>query len=232
MSYGIGRGIDAPSTCYNPRSGTKMIPAVIDTLKFADRLKNAGFPPPQAEGLARVLGDELGERMVTKRDLDDAVQTIDATIGVLDAKFESKFEAMDQKFESKFGAMDQKFESKFEVMDQKFEARFEAMDQKFEARFEAMDQKFEARFEATDQRFLALEPRFDAIDARLESQHRESTTRFNVLFGAMALGFTLVIGLIGYSLFSPRLAGPASPVVEQRVDDATAWLSPGLGELS
>ena len=154
-----------------------MIPAVIDTLKFADRLKSAGFPPPQAEGLARVLGDELGERMVTKRDLDDAVQTLNATIGVLDAKFESKFEAMDQKFEAKF---------------------------------------------------LALEPRFDAIDAKLESQHRESSTRFNVLFGAMALGFTLVIGLIGYSLFSPRPAATPSPSVERHAADTTASRSPGI----
>ena len=191
-----------------------MIPAVIDTLKFADRLKNAGFPPPQAEGLARVLGDELGERMVVKRDLDDAVQavnrdldnavqTITATIESLDAKFEAKFEAMDQKFEA---------------MDQKFEAGFEAVDQKFEA----MDQKFEAKF-------LALEPRFDAIDAKLESQHRESSTRFNVLFGAMALGFTLVIGLIGYSLFSPRPAGPAAAAVEHHAAGATASWS---GEVS
>ncbi|MDE0038354.1 MAG: hypothetical protein OXU77_12495 [Gammaproteobacteria bacterium] len=205
-----------------------MNPAVIDTLKFADRLKNAGFPPPQAEGLARALGEEMGERMVVKRDLDDAVQAtkrdlddavhaINATIETLDAKFE----AMDQKFESRFEAMDQKFETKFEAMDQKFEARFDAVDRKFEA----MDQKFEAKF-------LALEPRFDAIDVRLESQHRETSTRFNVLFGTMALGFTLVIGLIGYSLFTPRPAGPPSPAVEHGVADATAWRSSGLGELS
>ena len=183
-----------------------MYPAVIDTLKFADRLKNAGFPPPQAEGLARVLGDELGERMVTKRDLDDAVQTLNATIGILDAKFESKFEAMDQKFE----------------------ARFEAMDQKFEAigqKFEAIDHKF-------DSKFLALAPRFDAIDAKLESQHREYSTRFNVLFGTVALGFTLLIALIGYTLFSPRLAEPPSPAVEPRVADAPAWRSPRPHELS
>ena len=226
-----------------------MNPAVIDTLKFADRLKNAGFPPPQAEGLARVLGDELGKRMVTKRDLDEAVQTINATIGILDAKFESKFEAMDQKFEAmdqrfeaRFEAMDQRFEARFEAMDQKFEAmdqrfeaRFEAMDQKFEVRFEAIDQKFEVRFEAIDQKFdskfLSLEPRFDAIDAKLESQNRESSTRFNVLFGTMALGFTLVIGLIGYSLFSPRPAGSPSPAVEHGVADAT-WRTPALSELS
>ena len=111
---------------------TTMDLAVIDTLKFADHLKTAGFSPRQAEGLARALGDELGERMVVKRDLDDAVQAmnrnlneavqaINSTIGTLNAKFESRFEAMDQRFE----AMDQRFEA----MDQ----RFVAMDQKFVA---------------------------------------------------------------------------------------------------
>ncbi|MDE0178014.1 MAG: hypothetical protein OXP36_05405, partial [Gammaproteobacteria bacterium] len=67
---------------------------------------------------------------------------------------------------------------------------------------------------------------------KLESQHRESSTRFNVLFGTMALGFTLVIALIGYSLFAPRPAGPPSPAVEHGVADATAWRSSGLRELS
>ena len=166
-----------------------MIPAVIDTLKFADRLKNAGFPPPQAEGLARVLGDELGERMVVKRDLDDAVQAVNRDL---------------------------------DNAVQTITATIESLDAKFEAKFEAMDQKFEAKF-------LALEPRFDAIDAKLESQHRESSTRFNVLFGAMALGFTLVIGLIGYSLFSPRPAGPAAAAVEHHAAGATASWS---GEVS
>ncbi|MDE0192305.1 MAG: hypothetical protein OXQ90_13195 [Gammaproteobacteria bacterium] len=183
---------------------------MIDTLKFADRLKNAGFPPPQAEGLARVLGDELGERMVAKRDLDDAVQAIN---GALDDAVRS--------ISATIETLDAKFESKFEAIDQKFEARFEAIDQKFEA----IDQKF-------DSKFLALEPRFDAIDTKLESQHRESSTRFNVLFGTMALGFTLVIGLIGYSLFSPRPAESTSPAVEHGVAVATAWCSPGLRELS
>ena len=175
-------------------------PAVIDTLKFADRLKNAGFPPPQAEGLARALGDEMGERLVVKRDLDDAVQ------------------AMNRNLDDAVQAINATIES----LDAKFEARSEAMDQKFEA----MDQKFEAKF-------LALEPRFDAIDVKLESQHRESSTRFNVLFGAMALGFTLVNGLIGYSLFSPRPATTA-PSVEHHAANATASRSSeiSLHELS
>ena len=162
-----------------------MYPAVIDTLKFADRLKDAGFPPPQAEGLARALGDELGERMVVKRDLDDAVQAVNRDLDNAVQTISATIESLD-------------------------------------AKFEAMDQKFEAKF-------LALEPRFDAIDAKLESQHRESSTRFNVLFGAMALGFTLVIGLIGYRLFSQRPVGPASAAVVHDAAGATASWS---GEVS
>lgn len=126
---------------------------VIDTLKFADRLKKSGFEPQQAEGLARAFGDELAERMVTKRDLDDAVRAINTTLMAMDARFESKFDA--------------------------------------------------------------LEPRFDAIDVKLESQHREFSSRLNLMFGTMALGFTLVIGLIGYSLFSPRPAEPVASTVER-----------------
>ena len=125
--------------------------AVIDTLRFADRLKTAGFPPPQAEGLARALGDELGERMVVKRDLDDAVQAmnrnlddavqaINATIETLDAKFESRFEAMDQKFV----AMDQKFESKFQAL----EPRFDAIDAKLESQHREFSTRFNVLFGA------------------------------------------------------------------------------------
>ncbi|MCY3623162.1 MAG: hypothetical protein OXH68_15825 [Gammaproteobacteria bacterium] len=155
-----------------------MYPTVIDTLRLSDRLKAAGFDDPQAEGMARALGDELADNIVTKRDLDGAVQSLRLAIEAMDTKFEARFEGL--------------------------EPRFDSIDAKFEA--------LEPRFDSIDTKFEALEPRFDAIDAKLESQHRELSSRFSVLFATMALGFTLVIGLIGYSLFSPRPAEAASAV--------------------
>ena len=59
---------------------------VIDTLRFADRLKAAGFEAPHAEGMARALGDELAERMLTKSDLDEALRPIYARFDAIDAK--------------------------------------------------------------------------------------------------------------------------------------------------
>ena len=97
---------------------------VIDTLRFADSLKAAGFEAPKAEGLARALGDELAERMLTKGDLDDALRPINGKFDSIDARFES----IDARFES--------IDARFDGVD----ARLDAMD----ARFDAMDTKIDS----------------------------------------------------------------------------------------
>ena len=149
---------------YGPMNTT-----VIDTLRFADRLKEAGFEAPRAEGLARALGDELAEQMVTKRDLADALRPIRADIQTLDAKFEARFDALEPRFES-----------------------------------------IDARFDSNDARFDANDARFDALDTKIDSVHRELTGKFNILVSMMALGFSLLVGLEGYSLVSEHLDDSAA----------------------
>ena len=164
---------------------------VIDTLRFADRLKAAGFEAPHAEGMARALGDELAERMLTKSDLDEALRPIYARFDAIDARFVG--------IEGKFVGI----EGKFEAIDAKFVA--------INARFEAIDAKFvaiDARFDAIDAKFVAIDDRFDAMDTKIESVHRELSGKFNILIGVMALGFTLLVGLGGYNAVSPRFAQP------------------------
>ena len=46
-----------------------MATTVIDTLRFARRLKDAGLPADQAEGMAAALGEECTEHLATKADL-------------------------------------------------------------------------------------------------------------------------------------------------------------------
>ena len=103
---------------------------VIDTLRFADRLKSAGFEAPHAEGLARALGDELAERIVTKSDLDEALQPIYAKFDVIDARFDmidGKFDAIDARFDAMVGSSD---------------ARFDALDAKIDAVHRELSGKF------------------------------------------------------------------------------------------
>lgn len=151
-----------------------MSATVIDTLRFADRLKEAGFERPQAEGMARALGDELAERMLTRRDLHEALGPIHARLDAMDARFEG-------------------IDARLDAMDAKFERRFEGVD----ARLDAMDAKFEGKFEGID-------TRFDAMDSNTASMYRELSGKFNVLLGVMALGFTLLASLGGYNAIAPR----------------------------
>ena len=117
--------------------------ALIDTLRYADRLKEAGFEPRQAEAMSRALKDELGEGFATKNDVDGAVDELKGEIARLDARIdgvEGELRAGFESVDARFDAVD----ARFEAMDAKFDARFEAMDAKFDARFEAMDAKFDA----------------------------------------------------------------------------------------
>ena len=102
---------------------------VIDTLRYADRLKVAGVERGQAEAMSRALNDELAGGVATKEDLAHAVgelkveiAKVDAKVDIMDAKFDAKFDAMDIKFDAKFDAMDEKFDAKFDAMDEKFGA--------------------------------------------------------------------------------------------------------------
>ncbi len=106
---------------------------VIDTLRFADRLKAAGFETPHAEGMARALGDELAERMLTKNDLDEALRPIYAKFDGIDSKFvgiDAKFVAIDARFDA--------IDAKFVAID----ARFDAMDAKIDSVYRELSGKF------------------------------------------------------------------------------------------
>ena len=85
---------------------------VIDTLRYADRLKVAGVERGQAEAMSRALNDELAGGVATREDLAHAVGELKVEIAKVDAKvdiMDAKFDAMDEKFDAKFDAMDEKF---------------------------------------------------------------------------------------------------------------------------
>lgn len=93
---------------------------VIDTLRYADRLKAAGVESNQAEAMSRALNEELAGGVATKDDLDRAVTELKGDIANVDAKVD----AMDAKFEERFKSVDERFntvEERFKSMDAKFD---------------------------------------------------------------------------------------------------------------
>ncbi len=195
---------------------------VIDTLRYADRLKEAGLDPGQAEAMSRALNDELTEGLVTRTHLDDAVTLLKGDIGHLGARIDTLEATVDAGFKAvdkRFDAMDAKFDAKLVAVD----ARIDAMDGKFESRFEAMDGKFESKFEAMDGKF---ESKFEAIDAK-----------FRYVFLVLAL----IVGLGLYNATAPHVLGmlrsdsqraepdPAAGSAQRATDEAESRTPQKLG---
>ena len=68
-----------------------MTASVIDTLRYARRLKEAGVAPEQAEAMADALAVELVPNLVTKTDLGNAVSELKADIAALEARLTWRF---------------------------------------------------------------------------------------------------------------------------------------------
>ncbi len=68
---------------------TTMEPSVIDTLRYADRLKAAGVEAKQAEAMSRALNGELAGGVATRQDLDRAVDELRGEIAKVDAKVDA-----------------------------------------------------------------------------------------------------------------------------------------------
>ena len=166
---------------------------VIDTLRYANRLKEAGVESLQAEAMSRAINDELTEGVVTKRDLDAAVAELKSETAIKFATVDARFDAMDVKFEN----MDAKFEGKIDALDAKFEGRIDALDAKFEGRIDALDAKFSAMFES--------------LSARVGVQGRYT---FLVLALIAALGF---YNAVAPHVLNPHISPGAAMVAEDPV---------------
>lgn len=96
---------------------------VIDTLRYADRLKEAGIESRQAEAMSRALNDELAGGVATKEDLDRTAAELhaglDALRGDLDravVELKGEIAKFDAKFDARFGALHGKFETQGRYM--------------------------------------------------------------------------------------------------------------------
>ena len=119
-----------------------MSQTLINTLRFADRLKEAGFAGAQAEALARVLGDELTEQLPSKADF----QTLRADFKIL----ETKFDGLEGRFDSLEGRLDG-LEGRLDGLEAKFDG--------LEGRFDGLERKFDA----LQADFKTLEAKFDGL---------------------------------------------------------------------
>ena len=173
-----------------------MATAVIDTLRYAEKLERGGVEHSTANEMAHALNAELADHVPTKADLEQRSESMENSVDAMEVKFDARFDAMD----AKWNAMETKFEARWEAM----EARFDAMD----ARCDAIEAKFDARCDAMEAKF---EARFDAMDAKIESL----ASALKVTNAMMILGFGL-LGTLGIFQLAKDPSPVAAPVAIER----------------
>ncbi len=111
-----------------------MATAAIDTLRYAERVKESGVEHSTANEMARALNDELADHVPTKVDLEPRFSSLEAKVESL----ETKVDTLDAKFEVRCDALEAKFDARCDAMEAKFEARINALDAKLEAKFDSL----------------------------------------------------------------------------------------------
>lgn len=182
-------------------------PPSIDTLRYAQTLEDAGMDRGAANAMAQVLNEELVDRLLTKADVAEALEPINAKLADLAQAFEpihAKLAEIDQRFEG--------VDAKFEAVD----AKFDAMD----AKFDAMDTKFEALDAKIDTKVDALDVKFNSLSTK-------------VVFG-FSMVFLVLSSLVALGVFQIVRSTPSVPVAVERPAESSkvaGEAAPDLGDL-
>lgn len=104
-----------------------MATAAIDTLRYAERVKESGVEHATANEMARALNDELADHVPTKVDLERRFESLKTQVESLDTKFEARCDALEAKFDARCDAMEAKFEARINALDAKLEAKFDSL---------------------------------------------------------------------------------------------------------
>ena len=197
-----------------------MEPNVIDTLRYADRLKEAGVESRQAEAMSRALNDELAGGVATKEDLDRTAAGLQGGLDALRAdldravvELKGEIAKVDAKVDAKFGVLNGKFET--------LDGKFDGLDGKFDGldgKVAALDGKVAAldgKVDGLDGKVAALDRKFAALDGKFETQGRYM---FLVLALIAALGLFNAVSPsmtsaaeTGTSATTPAGVGTAEP---------------------
>jgi DNA-binding transcriptional MerR regulator len=74
-------------------------PVLFDTLRYAKRLQEIGFPREQAEGFAELQREIVDERLATKADIRRLEAELEVKFKELDAKIDTVAKEFDAKIE-------------------------------------------------------------------------------------------------------------------------------------
>ena len=152
---------------------------VVDTLQLSDALRKTGMEREQAEGLARVLGDELGAHVVAQGDLRTGFLEVRGEIQAVDHRVDvARTELIGE----------------IRVLD----GKVDGVRTELGGRIDALDQK-------VDGVRTELGGRIDSVRTELAGEFRSLQTTLRIVGG----GVGLLLAVVGFVVANAVLGTPA-----------------------
>ena len=149
---------------------------VIDTLRYASRLKDAGVDARQAEAMARAINDELTSGLATKTDVDHASAGLKADLEAAAVKWEHDLDGAVVKWEQDLDGAVVKWERNLDAAVTKMEGDLDAAVAKWQRDLDHAVVELKGEIARGDGKIDAVDDelaaKLDALNSKLEAQGR------------------------------------------------------------
>ena len=170
-----------------------MTTAVLDTLRCAQTLKDAGFPAKQAEAAAQVLGDALAD-VATKEGLDRhaAMQKADlkAAVDRLEGKLDDAVAGLNTKIDNATSAGKPDFKTAVDRLETKIDnatstgkAELKAAVELIETKFDAVNQRLHSMEASTQKQFASVQEQLGSFRDQFRHQARVTYILLGIIAG-------------------------------------------------
>ncbi|MBI4083978.1 MAG: hypothetical protein HY423_15350 [Candidatus Lambdaproteobacteria bacterium] len=89
---------------------------MLDTLKYAKRLQEAGFTAHQAEAQAQALWEAIEGTVATKQDLRELEARVDGRFNELEAHFVGRIDSLEARLDGRINELETRFEGRFRLL--------------------------------------------------------------------------------------------------------------------
>ena len=114
---------------------------VVDTLQLSDAFRKTGMEPEQAEGMARAFGEELGEHVAVKGDLQSGFRQVRSDLRAEIQQVRSDLGTEIQQVRSDLGAEIQQVRAEVQQVRSDLGAEIQQVRCDLEAKIQAVDNK-------------------------------------------------------------------------------------------
>ena len=142
MSYIRGLAV-GPQWYIHPNRNKTMYVPVIDTLRYANRLKDAGVDASQAEAMARAFNDELVHGVATKDDVNQAVVGLTHEIGRAETELGNEIGRVESELRNEIGRVESELKGEIGRVESELKGEIGRVESELKGEIGRLDERFD-----------------------------------------------------------------------------------------